>query len=69
MTALEIMSLSPVERLDLIGRLWDSLDQATVPLTQVMAEELDRRMASADADLAQSVPWEAIRSELVRHRS
>ena len=45
---IDISNLSPVERLDLISRLWDSLDADDVPLTQAQSAELDRRLASLD---------------------
>ena len=52
MTMIDIDHLSPQERLELIGRLWDSLDDEDVPLTPEQEAELDRRLATADADLA-----------------
>jgi putative addiction module component (TIGR02574 family) len=64
MTTIDIDRLSPEERLDLIGRLWDSLDADDLPLTPAQAAELDRRLATADADLAESEPWETLRAEL-----
>jgi len=65
----DIERLSPQERLDLIERLWDSLDADTIPLTPAQIAELDRRLETADADLADSVPWETVRAELVaRHQ-
>ncbi len=65
---IEIEKLSPQERLDLIGRLWDSLDADDLPLTPAQADEINRRLATADADMAASVPWEALRTELGNRR-
>jgi putative addiction module component (TIGR02574 family) len=65
---IDIERLSPQERLDLIERLWDSLDAETIPLTQAQNAELDRRLATADADLAESIPWETVRTELAARR-
>ncbi|HLY56941.1 MAG TPA: addiction module protein [Stellaceae bacterium] len=64
MTMIDIDALTPQERLELIGRLWDSLDAEDVTLSAAQAEELGRRLASADADLADSVAWQAVRAEL-----
>ena len=64
MTTVDISLLSPAVRLDLIGRLWDSLDEDSVVLTVAMRAELDRRLGRADADLAASVSWENLRTEL-----
>ncbi len=60
---IDIDKLSPQERLELIGRLWDSLDDEGVLLTPTQAAELDRRLEVADADLATSVPWENVQTE------
>jgi putative addiction module component (TIGR02574 family) len=68
MTMIDIDHLSPQERLELIGRLWDSLDDEDVPLTPEQEAELDRRLATADADLADSVSWESFRAELRARR-
>jgi putative addiction module component (TIGR02574 family) len=68
MTTIDIERLSPQERLDLIGRLWDSLDADDLPLTNAQEAELDRRLTTADADLADSVAWEALRAELAVRR-
>jgi len=69
MTTIDIDALSPRERLELIGRLWDSLDADNLPLTKAQEVELDRRLATADADLVDGVPWETLRTELAaRHK-
>ncbi len=51
MTTIDIKSLSPQERLDLIGQLWDSLDSNDVQLTPAQAVELDRRLETLDEDI------------------
>jgi putative addiction module component (TIGR02574 family) len=42
--AIDISQLSPEERLDLIGELWDSLDDSSVVLSDQQRAELRRRM-------------------------
>ena len=62
---LGIDRLSSGERLRLIAEIWDSLtpiDQLEIPQTH--KEELDRRLAAADADLAAGRPWEEVRARL-----
>ncbi|MBB4393318.1 MULTISPECIES: addiction module protein [unclassified Bradyrhizobium] len=66
MATLDISRLTPRERLDLIGELWDSLSPADVPLTPAHEAELERRLASFDVDLRDAVPWEDIDAELDR---
>ena len=62
----EIGQLSPPERLALIEQLWDSLEDHEVPLSDTQAGELDRRLASLDQDLQDTVPWSTLKSEMER---
>ena len=54
------------QRLDLIGELWDgipdSLDELPVP--DWHREELERRLAAADADPDAGIPWEQVKRRL-----
>jgi putative addiction module component (TIGR02574 family) len=68
LSANEIEKLSPVERLELIGRLWDSLTPSDLVLTSAQIAELDRRLATADADLRDSVTWESLQAEFRQSR-
>ncbi len=57
--------LSPQQRLELIGLLWDSLP-ADVPFAppDSHVRELERRVASADAEPGAAEPWEEVRARL-----
>jgi putative addiction module component (TIGR02574 family) len=68
LTAAEITRLSPEERLRLIEQLWDSLEDEEVPLPPAQAAELERRLATFDADRARAVGWEELKAELARRR-
>jgi putative addiction module component (TIGR02574 family) len=62
---LGIDRLSSEERLKLIGEIWESItpiDQLEIPESH--REELDRRLAAADADPAAGRPWEEVLAEL-----
>ena len=62
---LGIDRLSNEERLRLIGEIWDSLtpiNQLEIPESH--REELDRRLADADANPAAGRPWEEVRARL-----
>ncbi len=60
-----VEDLTTQERIELIGRLWDSLDPAlAAPLTPELAEELDRREADADATPDAGEAWSDIKDEL-----
>jgi putative addiction module component (TIGR02574 family) len=67
MTTIDIESLSPQERLDLIGQLWDSLDANDVQLTAAQAAELDRRLETLDEDIKDGRDAGDVLAEL-RHR-
>lgn len=66
MATLDISRLTPKERLDLIGELWDSLSAADVQLTPAQQAELDRRLMTFDADRREAIPWEDLDAELDR---
>ena len=65
----ELFKLSAAERLELIEELWDSLaeDDAALALTDEQREDLERRLAEADADPRGGSPWEEVR-ERIRNR-
>lgn len=58
--------LTAEERIELMGRLWDSLDPATAaPMTAELAAELDRREAEGDANPEAGEPWPEIHASLL----
>jgi putative addiction module component (TIGR02574 family) len=65
MKALGIEQLSVEERPQLIDELWDSLaaDSEQLPLTEAQKQELERRLADADANPDEGVPWDVVRAE------
>jgi putative addiction module component (TIGR02574 family) len=64
LTSLEIVRLSPPERLALISQLWDSLEDDQVALTAAQRVELDQRLDSFDQDLSDAVTWAELKTEL-----
>jgi len=58
--------LTVQQRLELIGELWDSIPDSidALPVPEWHREELDRRLAAADADPDATIPWEDIRRSL-----
>ena len=53
-----VEELTPEERIELMGRLWDSLDPPNAaPIADALAAELDRREAEADADPEHGESW------------
>ena len=62
--AVDIKSLTPEQRLQLIEELWDSLDDSDVPLTASQKEELDRRLDHLEKHPDQTIPWSEVRRRL-----
>ena len=60
----DIDQLSADERLALIGRLWDSLADADVPLADAQRAELEDRLASFERERSQVVTWADLKAEL-----
>jgi putative addiction module component (TIGR02574 family) len=60
-----VEDLTADERIDLMGRLWDSLELGTAaPITPPLAAELSRREAEADVNPAAGESWTDIRKGL-----
>jgi putative addiction module component (TIGR02574 family) len=58
--------LSVEQRLELIGELWDSIPDSVdeLPVPDWHREELERRLAAADADPDAAIPWEQVKNRL-----
>jgi len=65
---LDITKLTTEERLDLIGKLWDSLAPEDLRLTPGQEAELGRRMASFGTDANAAIPWEDFDKKLDNRR-
>ena len=65
-TELLTMPLSVEQRLELISELWDSIPDSldTLPVPDSHREELDRRLAAADANPDAAIPWEEVKRRL-----
>ena len=65
-TDLLAMPLSVEQRLELISELWDSIPDSldTLPVPDWHREELDRRLAAADANPDAAIPWEEVKRRL-----
>lgn len=62
---LGIDRMNAEDRLRLIEQIWDSLTASGLPdMPRSHREELDRRLAEADADPAAGIPWEEVRVRL-----
>jgi putative addiction module component (TIGR02574 family) len=61
---LGIDRLDREQRLRLIGEIWDSLSIENTAIPESHREELDCRLAAADADPTAGRPWEEVRARL-----
>ena len=59
---LDIASLTPEERLDLLEELWDSLGATpeAIPLTEAQRAELDRRLDDLEREGPVGIPWDEV---------
>jgi len=61
----EIDRLTVEERLELIGRIWDSLSETAPMAPEWHLAEVKRRHATALADPDASTPWAEVKARLV----
>lgn len=62
-----VINLPPDERLELIGRLWNSLieDGFEPPLSPEQTSELERRIARLNTTGPQGEEWEVVKQRLL----
>lgn len=61
-----IEALSTDERLALIDQLLAGLSDGSLPITAAQQAELNRRLDSFDAQLADAQPWHQVRADMAR---
>jgi len=63
---MEIDHLTVPQRLELIGLLWDNIPHSVkaLPVPEWQRQELERRLAAADAAPELGVPWEQVKARL-----
>lgn len=63
----DLLNLSVSERIQLVQDLWDSIaaDSESPPPTAVQLQELDRRLADAEAHPGVGTSWEEVRGRLL----
>ena len=62
----DIQHLDPSQKLDLITQLWDSIPNSmkSIPVPEWHKQELEERLAKADAAPEAAIPWEEVRDRL-----
>ena len=62
---LGIDQMSVEDRIRLMGEIWDSLTSLDgFEMPESHREEIDRRIAAADAEPAKGYPWEEVQARL-----
>jgi putative addiction module component (TIGR02574 family) len=63
---LDLMTLTPEEKLALIDELWTSITPDQFPLTAQRRTELHRRLDQLDEEPHTGVSWDSVRLEMAR---
>ncbi|MGE3296131.1 MAG: addiction module protein [Porticoccaceae bacterium] len=61
-----VITLSPVERLELISAVWETLSPADAPVTEEEKALLDARLADLDNSPEDQSPWSEVQARLRR---
>jgi putative addiction module component (TIGR02574 family) len=56
--------MTPADRLELIGELWQTLDHDNLPVTAADRDMLDERVADLSANPDSGRPWGDVEAEL-----
>lgn len=61
-----VLNLNATEKLELIDLLWDSIcdDPSSLPISDELVEELDRRKAALEADPGSGITWGELKLRL-----
>jgi putative addiction module component (TIGR02574 family) len=62
----EILDMSVTERIQMMEKIWDSIDRTQIETPSTHEQELDKRLARYEKGETSFTSWEAIRSELHR---
>jgi putative addiction module component (TIGR02574 family) len=64
----EAIKLSPRDRLQLIGDIWDTLSEGEIPVTPEERDLLDSRLADLEANPDDQSPWPEVKARLEQRR-
>jgi putative addiction module component (TIGR02574 family) len=62
----KVSSLSPADRLELIGVVWDTLSPDDLPVTDAERALLDARLADLEEHPGDQSPWPEVKARLGR---
>ena len=61
---LQVKTLSPSDRLELIGMLWETLSPSEIPLTEQEKKLLNSRLQDMEANPQDQSPWSEVKKRL-----
>jgi putative addiction module component (TIGR02574 family) len=62
----KVASLSPADRLEVIGVVWDALSPDDLPVTDAERALLDARLADMECNPDDQSPWPEVKARLER---
>lgn len=62
----KVAKLSPADRLEFIGAIWDTLAADDLPVTDAERALLDARLADMDRNPDDQSPWSEVKARLER---
>jgi putative addiction module component (TIGR02574 family) len=62
----KVSSLSPADRLELIGTVWDTLSPHDIPVTDAERALLDARLSDMEGNPDDQSPWPEVKGRLER---
>ena len=62
----KVVSLSPADRLEFIGAVWNSLSADDLPVTHAERALLDARIADLERNPDDESPWPEVKNRLER---
>ena len=61
---LQVKTLSPADRLELIGAVWETLSPNEIPLTEQEKHLLNSRLEDMEANPQDESPWSEVKKRL-----
>lgn len=62
----KVSSLSPADRLELIGKVWDTLSPEDLPVSEAERKLIDARLVDLEAHPDDQSPWPEVKARLER---
>ena len=65
----QVKALSPAERLELIGAVWESLEASDIPVTEAEKALISERMSDVEDNPSDESAWSNVRERLRKRLS